>query len=56
MKHIEMDYHKLQARIIKPCYVSTKMQLADVFTKVLGKQQFDFLKVQFDVIDIYSPT
>ena len=38
-KHIEIDCHivreKLQAGIIKPCYVSTKMQLADIFTKNL---------------------
>ena len=59
-KHIEIDCHivrrKLQARIIKPCYVSNKMQLADIFTKNLGRSQFDFLKDKFGVIDSHSPT
>ena len=59
-KHIEIDCHivreKLQAGIIKPYYVSTKMQLADVFTKALGRQQFDFLKDKLGVIEIHSPT
>ena len=36
-KHIEIDCYivreKLQAGIIKSCYVLTKMQLTDVFTK-----------------------
>ena len=45
-KHIEIDCHivreKLQAGIIKPCYVSTKMQLADIFSKALERHQFDF--------------
>ena len=59
-KHIEIDCHivreKLQAGIIKPCYVSTKMQLADIFTKNLGKRQFNFLKDKFGVMDRHSPT
>ena len=59
-KHIEIDCHivreKLQAGIIKPCYVSTKMQLSDIFTKALGRHQFDFLKDKLGVIDIHSPT
>ena len=58
-KHIEIDCHivreKLQAGIIKPCYVSTKMQLADIFTKALGRHQFYLLKDKLGVIDIHSP-
>ena len=59
-KNIEIDYHivweKLQARIIKPYYVSTKMQLAYVFSKALERQQFDCIKDKLGVIDIHSPT
>ena len=55
-KHIEIDYHivreKLQVGIIKPCYVSTKMQFVGIFTKALGRHQFDFLKDKWSVIDI----
>lgn len=40
-KHIEIDCHivceKLQAGMIKPFYVPTTLQLADIFTKALGK-------------------
>ena len=43
-KHIKIDCHivqkKLQVEIIKPCHVSTKMQLTDVFTQSMGRQQF----------------
>jgi len=41
-KHIEIDYHivreKLQTGDIHPCYFSTKMLLADIFTKALGTE------------------
>ncbi|KAK2998282.1 hypothetical protein RJ639_023294 [Escallonia herrerae] len=47
-KHIEIDSHivreKLQAGMIKPSYVPTRFQLADVFTKALGKDQFETLR------------
>ena len=59
-KHIEIDCHivreKLQAGVIRPCYVSTKMQLADVFTKALGMEQFEFLCTKLGVLDLHSPT
>ena len=59
-KHIEIDCHivreKLQVGIIKPCYVSTKMQLTDIFTQALGRHQFNFLKDKLGVIDIQSST
>ena len=57
-RHIEIDCHivreKLQAGIIEPCYVSTKMQLAYIFTKALGRHQFDFLKDKLSVINLHS--
>jgi len=40
-KHIEIDCHivreKLQAGMISPSHVSSHCQLADIFTKPLGK-------------------
>ena len=47
-KHIEIDCHivreKLQAGIISLSYVPTQYQLADIFTKALGKEQFLMLR------------
>jgi len=43
-KHIEINCHivreKLQAGIISASYVPTQYQLADIFTKALGKEPF----------------
>ncbi|KAK2969573.1 hypothetical protein RJ640_003580 [Escallonia rubra] len=57
-KHIEIDCHivreKLQAGMIKPSYVPTHFQLADVFTKALGKDQFETLQfplLRWNLID-----
>ena len=58
-KHIEIDCpivrEKLQDGIIKSCYILTKMQLVDIFTKTLGRHQFGFLKFKLGVIDIHFP-
>ncbi|KAJ3687146.1 hypothetical protein LUZ61_016310 [Rhynchospora tenuis] len=46
-KHIEIDCHfvrdKIQGGHIVTSYVRTHEQLADIFTKALGKQQFHYL-------------
>ncbi|KAK3028810.1 hypothetical protein RJ639_038637 [Escallonia herrerae] len=59
-KHIEIDCHivreKLQAGMIKPSYVPTRFQLADVFTKALGKDQFETLRNKLGLHDLHSPT
>ncbi|BBG95721.1 wall-associated kinase 2 [Prunus dulcis] len=59
-KHIEIDCHivreKLQAGIISPSYVPTRFQLADIFTKALGKDQFVILRDKLGLHDIHSPT
>ena len=52
-KHIEVDYHFVHDAIldglIDPSYVPTTTQLADIFTKALGKTRFDTLlcKLEF---------
>jgi len=47
IKHIEIDCHFIRERILSSYpetqHVSSKYQLADVFTKALGRQQFHFL-------------
>ncbi|KAM2881066.1 hypothetical protein COP2_014191 [Malus domestica] len=59
-KHIEIDCHivreKLQAGIIRPTYVPTLFQLADIFTKALGKDQFMKLRDKLGVHNLHSPT
>ncbi|KAL5831145.1 hypothetical protein ACOSQ4_016499 [Xanthoceras sorbifolium] len=59
-KHIEIDCHivreKVQAGIINPSFVSSHLQLADVFTKALGKDQFVNLRNKLGLHDIHSPT
>ncbi|KAM1016579.1 hypothetical protein ACFX2A_047241 [Malus domestica] len=59
-KHIEIDCHivreKLQAGIIRPMYVPIFLQLADIFTKALGKDQFVKLRDKLGVRNLHSPT
>ena len=59
-RHIEMDCHfirdKIQKGEIVTQYVISPQQLADVFTKALGKEKFKQLMRKLGVIDIHSPT
>ena len=59
-KHIEIDCHiireKLQAKTISPSYIPSRFQLADIFTKALGKEQFVTLCGKLGLHDIHSPT
>lgn len=59
-KHIEIDCHiiqeKLQAEMISPLYVPNRFQLADEFTKALGKDQFVTLCYKLGLHDILSST
>jgi len=59
-KHIEIDCHivreKLQAGVVSPSYVPTRFQLADIFTKALGKDQFVTLHNKLGLHDIHSLT
>ena len=59
-KHIDIDCHivreKLQAGLVRPSYVPTRFQLADIFTKALGKDQFLTLRAKLGVHDLHSPT
>ncbi|KAL9458795.1 hypothetical protein AB3S75_007634 [Citrus x aurantiifolia] len=59
-KHIEVDCHfvrdKIQRRNIRPVYVSTNIQLTDIFTKALGRIEFEFLLRKLGIRDIHAPT
>ena len=58
-KHIELDCHfvhgKIREGLIKPSYLSTTVQLADVFTKALGKDHFLTLLGKLGMDDIHAP-
>lgn len=59
-KHIEADCHFVRDAVtegmICPSYVSTSVQLADIFTKALGKAKFEFLLRKLGVRDLHAPT
>ena len=59
-KHIELDSHfvreKIQARLIKTAHVSSAHQIADIFTKALGKEQFHRLSGKLGIHNIHAPT
>jgi len=59
-RHIEMDCHFIRDKILRgeiaTRYVISSQQLADVFTKVLGKEKFKQLMCKLGVIDIHSLT
>lgn len=60
-KHVEIDCHvvreKFQRGLIQPQYVSTQLQLADVFTKSLAKPQIQNLVSKLGLSDAHqTPT
>ncbi|KAL6331602.1 hypothetical protein AAG906_011542 [Vitis piasezkii] len=42
--------------LIAPSYVPTVTQLADIFTKALGKKQFDYLLAKLGIFEPHAPT
>ena len=59
-KHIELDCHfvreKLEAGLLHLFKIHSKDQPADIFTKALGKDQFQYLKSKLGIIDLHAPT
>lgn len=53
-KHIDIKYHfireKLQEGLIDVSFISTKHQLADILTKALSKQTFEYLRNEIGMI------
>ena len=60
IKHIEVDCHfirdAVQEELIDPSYVSTTNQLADIFTKTLGKTHYEFLLCKLGIYDLHALT
>ena len=59
-KHIELDCHficeKIQSGLIQTTYIYTTHQLAYIFTKPLGRQQFIHLLRKLGIHDVHTPT
>nr|KYP56670.1 Copia protein [Cajanus cajan] len=59
-RHIEIDCHfireKIQDGSVATKYVPSTEQIADVFTKPLGKEAFLIMKTKLGVHDIHSPS
>ena len=59
-KHVENDCHFIRDEIVKGViatkHVSTHSQLADIFTKPLGRKGFDEFLPKLGVLDLHSPT
>ena len=53
-KHIEVDCHYVRDQFkngqVRPCYVSSKSQLADLFTKVVSASQYVYLLGKLGVV------
>lgn len=58
-KHVEMDCYFVRERVesgqIKPLYISTNDQVANIFTKPLGMDRFRFLRGKLGVRDLHAP-
>ncbi|PKI51688.1 hypothetical protein CRG98_027928 [Punica granatum] len=59
-KHIEIDCHfvreHIRSHIIKTSHVPMKLQLADIFTKALGRDRFRFLLGKLGIRNPHTPT
>ena len=59
-KHIEIDCHFVRERLLsgdlETAYVPSKYQVADIFTKPLGKQQFQVFTGKLGIVNPHAPT
>jgi len=59
-KHIDIDCHFIRDAILNGTittrYVNTSSQLADIFTKALGKRQIDFFLPKLGIQNLHAPT
>lgn len=58
-KHIEVDCHFIRNEVlqgnVQPSYVPTSEQLADIFTKALGRHQFQILLGKLGIRNPHAP-
>lgn len=54
-KHVEVDYHFIREKVlskqISVQHIGTQAQTADIFTKALSVDRFQFLKTKLMVVD-----
>ena len=59
-KHIEIDLHFvrdiIQAGTVVTSHIASSQQPADIFTKALGKLQFQHLMSKLGILDPHAPT
>ena len=59
-KHIEVDCHFVRDELVNgticTVFVRTHEQLADIFTKALGRSQFEYLLRKLGIRDLHAPT
>ncbi|KAI3680226.1 hypothetical protein L2E82_50551 [Cichorium intybus] len=59
-KHVEMDCYFVRERVeskeVRPTYIDTKHQIADLLTKPLGAQHLRSLLVKLGMQDLHAPT
>jgi len=58
-KHIEIDCHFVREKLVSGLltfgHVPSQHQPADIFTKALGKRQFQYLKGKLGMINLHAP-
>ncbi|KAJ0511272.1 putative RNA-directed DNA polymerase [Helianthus annuus] len=59
-KHVEMDCHFVRERVeskeITPAYIQSHLQMADLYTKPLGRHQLRFLLHKLGITNLHAPT
>uniref|UniRef100_A0A1J3G6T2 Copia protein n=2 Tax=Noccaea caerulescens TaxID=107243 RepID=A0A1J3G6T2_NOCCA len=57
-KHIEIDCHfirdEIQSGILHPIHVDSASQLADIFTKPLGRHSFDIFRDKLGILNLHA--
>jgi len=57
-KHIDIDCHlfrdKIQEGLLRTMHITTQHQIADIFTKALGRIPFEHLLSEMNILNIYS--
>ena len=59
-KHVEIDRNfireKIEGDVVKPVYIPSNLQTADILTKALPKVDLEDLNCKLCMINIYNPT
>ncbi|KAI4365651.1 hypothetical protein MLD38_021617 [Melastoma candidum] len=59
-KHIEIDCHfvreHIRSGLVITSHLPTTFQLADIFTKALGRDRFNFLLAKLGIRNLHAPT